>query len=107
MSTQMDDILKDAFSSATEQPLKPGFDKRVLQSIAKRKRRAQLMFTLAIGFVGAIILAVVALLVANYKTEILAAQGYLQGILGFAILLIILQILDKKLVKDKLLKSKR
>ncbi len=107
MNTDIDDLLNDAFQRTSDADLKPGFHQRVLLAMEKKKKRAKLIFTLLVGFGAAIILGMTGYFVVLYQTELTASAGIVQAIIGFGILLFVLQILDKKLVKDRMVQNLR
>ena len=100
--TDIDNMLQSAFNAEESVELKSGFDKRVLFAIERKKKRAKRVFAIAVSLGACIILGVTAYLVFMYKAQISASAGYVQAIVGFGLILLLLQILDKKLVKDRL-----
>lgn len=83
--------------------LKPGFDKRFLRAIERKKKRAKRVFAIAVTLGACIILGVSAYLAFLYKARFSTTPGYFQAIIGFGLLLLLLQVLDKKLVKDRMI----
>lgn len=100
--TDIDNILRSAFKDVESDELKPGFNNRVLFAIERKKKRAKLIFAVAVGLGACIILGVTAYLVFMYKAQVSASAGYFQATIGFGLILLLLQVLDKKLVKDRM-----
>lgn len=101
--TDIDNILQSAFKEGESAELKPGFNKRVLFAIERKKKRAKRVFAAAVTLGACIILGVSVYLAFLYKAQFSAGAGYFQAIIGFGLILVVLQILDKKLVKDRML----
>lgn len=101
--TNLDNILQSAFKAEKSADLKPGFDKRVLLALNKKKKRAQRLFVFAIAVGALVILGAIAQLAMIFQPQLAAAGGYFPGVIGLALLLLALQILDKRLVKDRMI----
>jgi hypothetical protein len=101
--TDLDKILKSAFTNEKGSELKPGFDKRLLLAIARKKKRAKRVFAIYVSLGAFMILSVSGFLMMAYSAQFSVAIGYLQAIIGFGLMLLLLQVLDKKLVKDRIM----